>query len=552
MRRIILLSFFFQTFLAFGQTDIDIPTTVQQWLNQEMAKTNKPIRVKNSNSLTKSDKAIGKQLPQLQNNIYVDDFFSEKPAYLIGYIKDYTGVPKSFFLRVLTDDVLSGKEGFPLSINIMEDGRFTVKIPNPHPQNSTLWLGDDETIPFYIEPGQTLGVVIDLKSKENKVEFIGELAQINKNLKAINSQVPVLNPYFVYGKGVFEMSPQAFTEEYTRQYKNTQAKLEEYLSRNPVASKVKEIEKFNNMIMYSSKMLEYAIKKSKSERIPLNFFTFLNELPLDNPQLLAGSQSITFVDRLYELLQIKLSQQNGLPPNFTRIIVTTPSDSTPSVYNQVLKSLAQEEKLLKDSFQLRNSLLVDILKLHSFSSVLSILPAEEKELFSTTIKAQIKHPFLKRQVDKLCILDSVMRTTKTVELPNGKARDFFNEIIAKHKGKYVLVDFWGIHCGACEQDMMNTFSVREKYKNSPEIDFIFITDYWWSPTEPYDKFVSEQHLQYNYRLQNKMFDAICSAFRFNGIPHYALVDKSGKIISANFSIYQLMPESAIESLLKQK
>lgn len=145
-----------------------------------------------------------------------------------------------------------------------------------------------------------------------------------------------------------------------------------------------------------------------------------------------------------------------------------------------------------------------------------------------------------------------MRTTKTVELPNGKARDFFNEIIAKHKGKYVLVDFWGIHCGACEQDMMNTFSVREKYKNSPEIDFIFITDYWWSPTEPYDKFVSEQHLQYNYRLQNKMFDAICSAFRFNGIPHYALVDKSGKIISANFSIYQLMPESAIESLLKQK
>jgi hypothetical protein len=38
---------------------------------------------------------------------------------------------------------------------------------------------------------------------------------------------------------------------------------------------------------------------------------------------------------------------------------------------------------------------------------------------------------------------------------------------------------------------------------------------------------------------------------FNGIPHFALVDKTGKIVSTDFSIYRAMPESMLESLLKK-
>ena len=192
MRKIIFLYFHFQTLLAFGQANIDIPANVQQWLNREINQKgqNKAIKTTDSSSSTKGEKSIIKQLPQLQSNIYVDDFFNEKPAYLIGYIKNYNVASKSFFLRIVTEDVLSGKVSFPLSVIIMPDGRFTVKIPNPHPQYSYLWLGDEEGVPFYIEPDQTLGVVIDFKSIGNKVEFQGKSAQINKNLMTINSHTP--------------------------------------------------------------------------------------------------------------------------------------------------------------------------------------------------------------------------------------------------------------------------------------------------------------------------------------------------------------------------
>lgn len=550
MRKIIFLFFFFLSLLTFGQTNINIPSNVQQWLNQEINRTNKNgqsklfneagssalIKVKNSNAL---------QLPQLKSNTYVDDFFNEEPAYLIGYIKNYNVASESFFLRIITSDILSGNASFPLSINIMPDGRFTVKISNPHPQYLYLWLGEDDGFPFYIEPDQTLGVVIDLKSTEKKVEYQGALAQINNDLTAINSQTPQLNPYFVYGKGR-EMSPQEFSEEYTRQYKNTQNSINAYLIKNPAASKAGEIAKFNNMILYSSKMLEYSLHKE----LPTNFYSFLNELPLDNPQLLLGSQSGSMIDRLHYTLQTKLSNENGYPVGVTRLITSTQTDSTSSAGKQIFKELAQEKRLLKDSFQLKNSFLVDILKLHSFSNDLSSLPPAEKELFSSTFKAQIKHPFLKRQVDKLRMLNAV-KDNKAFELPKGKTSDFFNEIISKHKGKYVLVDFWASTCGFCVEDIQNTFSVREKYKNSPEIDFIFITDDSRSPAgEFYDKFINDQSLQYTYRLQTKMYDAICSAFMFNGIPHYVLVNKSGKIISENYSIYRISPESAIENLSK--
>jgi thiol-disulfide isomerase/thioredoxin len=551
MKKTILIYFSFLPLFIFGQVNVGIPANVQQWLNQEINKIKKN-GTSLSISLPKSDKSNIKQLPSLESSIYVDDFFNEKPAYLIGYIKNYDAASESFFLRIIAEDLLSGKASFPLSINIMPDGRFKVKIPNPHPQYNYLQLGAEEIIRFYIKPGQTLGMVIDLKSTVNKVEFQGESAQVNENLKRINSKVPALNPYFVYGNGVVEMTPQKFTEEYTRQYKNTQKKLQEYISENPHVTNAAEVAMFDNMIMYSTKMLEYSIKKSMTEKVPLSFYSFFNEIPLDNPQLLAGSQSGSMIDRLQYIIQDKLGQQNGLPANVTRAIVTKPDSLNQLVYKQMLTYLEQEEKLLKDSFQLKNSLLIDILKLHSFSTDLSGLPATEKAPYSTAVKDQINHPFLKRQVDKLIMLDSIVSGYKAFELSKGKVRDFFNEVIAKHKGKYVVVDFWGTDCGFCIEEIQNTFSLREKYKDSPDIDFVFITGNSISPSEKlYEKFVSDQRLYNSYRLQTQLYDAIRNTFMFNGIPHFALVDKTGKIVSTDFSIYRAMPESMLESLLKK-
>jgi len=394
-------------------------------------------------------------------------------------------------------------------------------------------------------------MIIDWKSKNNKVEFQGQSAEINNNLTAINSGTTELNPYFIYGKGS-EMSPKNFTEEYTRQYKSTQNEINEYLAKNPLASKAGELAKFDNMIMYSSKMLEYAFKKSQSEQIPTTFYSFLNELPLDNPQLLSGSQSITLVMRLNDILESKMRNNYLDTSSVTRTDHSGVSDVKLPVYKQLLEELVVKERLLKDSFQVRNSLLTDILKLRNFSVQLTLLSNDEKELFSAAIKAQIKHPFLKRQVEKLKMLDAVNAANKTFELPKGETLDFFNGIIAKHKGKYLLVDFWGTNCGFCMEDMQNTISVREKYKNSQEIDFIFITDYTWSPKESYDKIVSNQRLQFTYRIETQLYDTFCSDFMFNGIPHYVLVDKSGKIVSKDYSFFRVAPESAIECILIKK
>lgn len=552
MKKLLLYLFFFHTIVLFGQSTYDIPADIQQWIDGKIKQkeNSHAIKTTNSNTLSKAEKSAVMHVPALKSNKYNDEFFNENPAYLIGYIKNYKAASKAFYLRVISSDVISGKINLPLAINMMPDGRFTVKIPNPHPQLSYLWLGDDFGVPFYIKPEQTLGVIIDMESADNKVTFLENSEQVNKKLMIINSNIPKLNPYFVYGAGK-KLSPKDFKDEYTLQYKNTQAKINEYLTKNPDACKTIEIVKFDNMIMYSSKMLEYVIQKRGSVQVPASFYSFLNELPLDNPQLLISSQSSSMIMRLNFLLHSKTREKIDCPIVINNLIISAPGDSIQKKYPKLLNILAQKERILKDSFQLKNSLLLDIMKLHSFASDLSSLIPSEKEPYTAAIKEQMKHPFLKRQVEKLSVLDSEMRTNKTFELSNGEVRNFFDELVAQHKGKYVLVDFWGINCGFCLEDLRNTRDIREKYKNSPEIDFVFITSYSNSPSEKiYEKMVSEQGLTHTYRLPTQLFDAICNALMFNGIPHHTLINKSGKIHTADLSTYRIWPESAIEFILK--
>jgi len=80
---------------------------------------------------------------------------------------------------------------------------------------------------------------------------------------------------------------------------------------------------------------------------------------------------------------------------------------------------------------------------------------------------------------------------------------------------------------------------------------VFITSAELSPSEEvYRRYVTEQHLKNAYRLAPKLYDNICKVLMFNGVPHYVRIDKSGKISSADFSVYRIMTGPVVESVLK--
>lgn len=492
--------------------------------------------------------AINKQTPS-----YVDEFFNEHPAFLEGVIKNYDAVSDSLYLKIIADDYLSGNANFPLDIQLLPNGRFRVKLPNPHAHFSHLWIGDSEAVPFYSEPGKTVGMAIEISPNGSRVEFTGELGQLNTHLQLIEKQAPPLNPFFIYEEGVTEMHPQQFAEEYTRRYKNTLKQLEEFGANHQAYKKAIELVMYDNLILYITKMLEFAIHKSQTEEVPATYYSFLNELPQDNPHFLVSKQTSSMIGRLHNILLDKLGKQNGWPANFTRVITENANDPGRYAYQQLLNLLEQEEKILKDSLQLKNQLLADILKLHSFSTDLANLPTNEKAQFATEIKDKIGHPYLKRQLDKLVVLDAATSHHKPFELPAGEVRDFIAGLTDRYPGKYLLVDFWGIDCGFCKEEIQNTFELRSQYAHSSEIEFIFITSTSLSPrVENYERFVADQQLKNSLRIEPKIYNNICNKLMFIGIPHYILIDKSGAISSTDFSVFRIMSEATLQKIISGK
>src|SRR5690606_21020673 len=119
-------------------------------------------------------------------------FFSNDTARLVGYLKGYD--PRAGFSTgiIYAENVLT-RESHPIVVEIYEDGRFEAQIPMRHSIYTGMFI-NRRPIPFYLEPGQTLSMVIDwaeflaadrqrnIRYEFHKMVYAGPLARINDEL----------------------------------------------------------------------------------------------------------------------------------------------------------------------------------------------------------------------------------------------------------------------------------------------------------------------------------------------------------------------------------
>ncbi|MFV0417566.1 MAG: TlpA family protein disulfide reductase [Dysgonomonas sp.] len=297
----------------------EIPANVNDWINEELGKAKRKTPI----------------------NLDSDEFFTKEPAKIIGYIKGYDRR-----LGFSTGIIYSGseitREDYPTVIEVHEDGRFEATIPMNHPEYTYLSLSK-ALLNYYIEPGQTLAIVLDWdefleadryrndRYKFKDVLFMGPLAQINKELDNVNL-VLKRPPYSkVYSDEVKKMKPseyKAYQEEFTKEYraelqallmketttpdsKTIQAinsikdndGLNALLEKEPLSPQTKTILGINSMVEYASFLYEYesnykyAQKQDNQDSIPIEFYDFLQDIPLNDQRLLLSSSFSTFINR---------------------------------------------------------------------------------------------------------------------------------------------------------------------------------------------------------------------------------------------------------------
>lgn len=492
------------------------------------------------------------------DNGYGTEFFRRDSVCLQGYLDGYD--PRLGFDSGMlhTEDEIIRKDN-PTIVPIRPDGSFRCKFPLQHPICQSLEV-KNTYISFYAEPGDTVTLYIsweDVMAYKRARDYSCPLPHTAYmgGTPDLSQLAAGLGTYFNYPYKELEKAKRTLTpRQFQEQLKPVLAQWE--LRADSLcqfyAPSQKAVTLIRNQIAIQTGMTYFDFQMSRIYRAQqdstnqvlkvqpdASYYDFLKRMPLNKLSALANPYVNIFINRFEYMEPLNAAYRVHAQTINSDAFKALPKEEKQQLFETKIDEA--QDSIINSLCAVRSPLFWQIACVRSLRfSLPKKKRRQDAERLVTRLQQTVTHPYLQAAAREM--LEELCPVTEqaSYQLPAGEATEIFRRLIAPYAGKLLFVDFWGTTCAPCRAGIQNTAHLREAYRNHPEFQFVYITGESESPEKDYTMYV-EKHLKGEacYRLTDTEYKYMRQLFRFNGIPHYVVVEKDGSISTENVGTHEL-------------